>query len=814
MNTTLSVLLNCPGETNYPVLKSFITENHFCIRRVINEELPAKSVQLIKEHSIALTHLEISSIDTSDIDIIIDASPDHSLCTKALKQQPAYIHAIDESNTPVIYVCFLHPSRIENIVNFSKEIHDRIIQCLNEHSPLDRKYSRRIHEKRKTSFDEATHKFYEETSSIADQKIMTGRKLSSRIGSCPIHPVYTSEPSFYHLINNAPMPYLSLDENGFIIEVNKAWLSLLGYDKDEVISKDFIEFLEDTSIEKFKSSFAKFKESGSISGVEVSLKKKTGGYIHASSTGRISYTEYGSFGQAHCIFQDITSLKQIEISLRQSEERYRRIIETANEGIWITDSNGIITFCNSHFARMLDYPNSDLIGKPLISFISPQWQEPEELFSDNGSLNSNNQEVIFIRNDGSEMWALLSVSNLTDQAHGTTETLGMVMDITKRKKFEEQLKQSRLHLSQLIDQRTSDLICLNKCQQTILSNIPSAVALIDKDLLVHTYNKMLEDMILNKNFIQGQKICNLFGCSKDKQKNCPVQESVCNLLSNDPIIQPIDYTIRQNHRKKLLRIRLSRITHNEAHVLMIIEDITHEQNMEKRLLVSERLAATGRLAASIAHEINSPLQGIVTHLELIKEQLPLNFTEMDSYDIIKDNLTKIRDIVRQLLDVYMCNQSNKNAINMNHIIKQVESIVHNQLAIKELALTLDLAPDLPEMYGYHQQLHQIILNIMLNAIDYTRAGDQIKVTTSATPEHITITITDSGPGIPQENLDHIFDPFFSSKHHSGAGLGLFVCQGLVKNHKGNISVDSPPGKGTTVTITFPLKHTAKNVLYS
>ncbi|MCK5581734.1 MAG: response regulator [Candidatus Omnitrophica bacterium] len=232
-----------------------------------------------------------------------------------------------------------------------------------------------------------------------------------------------------------------------------------------------------------------------------------------------------------------------------------------------------------------------------------------------------------------------------------------------------------------------------------------------------------------------------------------------------------------------------------------LEKLVEERT--KQLIQSERLAATGRLAASMAHEINNPLQGITTHLEIIKRFLPENFKKIKNYNIVKENVEKIGNIVKQMLDIYRNSSREKSSININNLISKVVSLVENQVRINAIDLKENLDESLPDILGWQQQLHQVILNLLLNAIDNVEQGGVIKVSTSENDKSIIIKVEDNGKGIPHEDIVHIFDAFYSEKKDAGVGLGLFVCNGLVRNHNGEIIVTSEEGKGSTFTIILP-----------
>ncbi len=232
-----------------------------------------------------------------------------------------------------------------------------------------------------------------------------------------------------------------------------------------------------------------------------------------------------------------------------------------------------------------------------------------------------------------------------------------------------------------------------------------------------------------------------------------------------------------------------------------LEELVDERT--KQLVLSERMAATGRLAASVAHEINSPLQGMMSHLDLMKDGLPKGSPKIGNYNHVRTSIIRIRDIVSQLLNVHLCSKKDKSSLDVNDLISRVVSLLYNQFQIHEVSVNSILQERLPKISGWPHQLHQVFLNLLLNALDSIGTNGEIVITTSFDDCSLTMVFSDNGDGIDPEILDHIFDPFTSTKTDSGVGLGLFVCQGLIENHNGKITAENNKGEGSTFTITLP-----------
>ncbi len=235
-----------------------------------------------------------------------------------------------------------------------------------------------------------------------------------------------------------------------------------------------------------------------------------------------------------------------------------------------------------------------------------------------------------------------------------------------------------------------------------------------------------------------------------------------------------------------------------------ITELSMFKLLEDRLLESEQLAATGRLAASVAHEIKNPLQSMKTHLSLLKTALPTDSKKLRNYDYINESINRVDGIVQQLLKMYRSSYKAHTPVDINTLFEEVIQLTKDNLLIHHITLHTEFAEDLPTIVACPLQLHQVFLNLLLNAIESIGKEGTIHVATYKEDNRIIIKIRDNGVGIARGCIDHIFDPFFSTKKRDGVGLGLFVCKELIGNHAGTLSVASSEEKGSIFTISLPI----------
>jgi two-component system, NtrC family, sensor kinase len=221
---------------------------------------------------------------------------------------------------------------------------------------------------------------------------------------------------------------------------------------------------------------------------------------------------------------------------------------------------------------------------------------------------------------------------------------------------------------------------------------------------------------------------------------------------------------------------------------------------------SEKLASVGRLAAGIAHEINNPLTGVLTFSHLLRKKDNLDEQDRQDVELIIHETTRVREIVRGLLDFARETPSSRLPLNLNEVIRQTIKLVQGQKDFGRVKVNLDLSPEVPEICADANQLQQVLLNLALNACEAMPKGGTLTIRTRPGDDTVEILVRDTGVGIRQEVLDKVFEPFFTTKEPGkGTGLGLAVSYGIVQQHGGTMHLESTEGAGTFLTIVLPTK---------
>ena len=219
---------------------------------------------------------------------------------------------------------------------------------------------------------------------------------------------------------------------------------------------------------------------------------------------------------------------------------------------------------------------------------------------------------------------------------------------------------------------------------------------------------------------------------------------------------------------------------------------------------SEQLAAIGRLAAGVAHEINNPLTGVLTFAYLLRDKANMDAQDKEDLDVIIRETSRAAEIVKGLLDFARERPPQKEPLDINEVVHRTIRLIRNQKPVRQIEIEQLLQEDLPLVDGDMNQLQQVVLNLTLNACEAMGAGGKLTIATSAIDGKVRVRLNDTGPGIKKEHLPLIFEPFFTTKPvGKGTGLGLSVSYGIIQQHGGTIEVESSEGHGATFCITLP-----------
>ncbi len=249
-------------------------------------------------------------------------------------------------------------------------------------------------------------------------------------------------------------------------------------------------------------------------------------------------------------------------------------------------------------------------------------------------------------------------------------------------------------------------------------------------------------------------------------------------------------------------------------LVVILKDVNVIKEQQERLRQSARLADIGQLAAGVAHEINTPLASIALRAEsLLRSAKDERLQAVDAFknfprylQTIDEEIFRCKKIIGALLEFSRARPPEKRLTDLNALAEKAAELVGHQMKLKQIGLSLRLQPQIPALLADDGQIRQVLIALLMNALDATPAGGHVSLETQHEGDGtVVLTVADDGAGIPPEHLDKIFSPFFTTKPvGQGTGLGLAICHGIVASHGGEIRVDSEVGRGTRMALALPV----------
>ncbi|HVB56454.1 MAG TPA: ATP-binding protein [Candidatus Acidoferrales bacterium] len=238
--------------------------------------------------------------------------------------------------------------------------------------------------------------------------------------------------------------------------------------------------------------------------------------------------------------------------------------------------------------------------------------------------------------------------------------------------------------------------------------------------------------------------------------------------------------------------------------LILLDDITQRVRMEEQMLQNEKLTSLGLLAAGVAHEVNTPLAVISNYIQMLAKQIPADDPRQKTIERIVKQTFRASEIVNNLLNFSRTGAAEPVEVDLNAVLEETLPLMQHPFKAAHVNVLRNYTEKLPPVLGSTTRLQQVFLNLFLNARDAMPGGGMLEVRTAAQNGSVEVEVTDTGMGIPPEQLHRIFDPFFTTKATGrGTGLGLSVSYGIIQEHAGKVEVRSTPGKGTSFRLEFP-----------
>jgi len=639
---------------------------------------------------------------------------------------------------------------------------------------------------------------------------ITGRKQAEEA-------LRDSEQKYRSLVENINVGIYraTVGHKGKYIEVNPAMLKIFGYEnKDELLAVDISDTYQNPD-DRIKYN-EKILSQGFVKNEELEMKKKDGTPITVSDTSIAVHDNKGKIVYFDGIVEDITESKQIE------KEQVKALAEAAAarvaadtidgmiDGVVVADLEGRIIQKNPASDKMFGYSGGEVIGRKLTEFI-PEEEAPKALKAISELLKTGapkrNFEFTGVRKDGNRFPILVSASVLRDEKGKVNQLIVAYRDITERKRVEEKLRESEEKYRGLVENVPDIIYSLNSKGEIVSINKTGT------ELLGHTEEELLGAYFSKVIFKEDLNKCaTSFNELKTGKRN---------------ITRGLKFRLVTKQGKIIHSELNAKATYDEDGNLVKTEGVIRDVSLLEETMIEldksrkelekayEELKNLDKMKADFlemaAHELRTPIVAIKIYMDLIKDEKlgRINKKQKEKIGIVSKNIGQLTKIINEMIDVSRIESGKldirKRYISISELVKMVVDDVKTMADEKGQTIMTEIPASLPGVLGDVDLVFKAFMNLLTNAINYTPKNGSITVKVQDEERNIHIIVQDNGIGIPEEELEKIFDKFYtgSSSEHKGIGLGLTIVKGIVEQHNGKIWAESITGKGSTFHVLLP-----------
>lgn len=628
------------------------------------------------------------------------------------------------------------------------------------------------------------------------------------------------EEKYRDLIEHSPEMIYQLDRSGRLVHINQTGLDKLGYTLDEMLAMrlgDLVPRGQDSQVLNFLDRLVAQGQSS----METVLLAKDGHPIDVEIHATALFDQArGGLVHSRAFVRDVTERRRLEQELQRyttgleqavsertqqlvaSQARYKALFDLVADSVFMVDAAGIIVAVNKREEQALGYAESRVVGQNMLDFVPDAYHQVllgwlRDIST--GQRQVPTQEITVKDAGGRETPVEMDLIRVG----GADQLLVMVQlrDITDRKKLERQLQSYREELELKVRERTREIEETKQYLENLLENANDVIYTLDKDQQF--------------TYVNGK--VNVWGYSKEDLLGRPYLSLLSRRHRGRRLKNTLDIGAKQVYEVEVVTrmgevrtvmVSVSPLQGVEGEILGVLgiaRDMTETKKLEQQIRNSEKLASVGKLAAGVAHEINNPLGGILNCLYNLRKGGLSPKRQEEYWASMEHGVRRVQKIVRQLLDFSQQHEPEFSPADINRIVDQVLALTTHLFAPNRIQLEAVLGHGLPSVMVDRHMIEQVLMNLILNAVQAMKNGGVLTIRTSVAEGICRVEVRDTGSGIAPAAMPRIFDPFFTTKSEGeGTGLGLSVNLGIVERHGGKILVESEVGKGTTFTLCLPV----------
>ncbi len=610
-----------------------------------------------------------------------------------------------------------------------------------------------------------------------------------------------SEDKFRALFEFAPDPYYLSDLEGNFIDGNRAAENLLGYKREELIGKNFLELdlLSEKELKKATELLAKNMAGKATGPDEFIIKRKDGRDVTVGI--RTVPINIGGQGIVLGIARDVSELKRAEKAFKERELQYRGLFENTGTATFVTEEDMTISQINVKCEELTGYSRDEIEGKmKTTDFIPVEELERIKKYHigrrKKDSDIPSGYELDFVDKKGSIKNALIQVGMIP----GTKQSIASIINITPLKQTERSLRESE-EKYRLLFENANDAIFVAQDQSIKLSNPRTSeiIGYSEEDLLKMSFVDIIHPE--DREAVIDRQIRRLSG-----ERRLPTTYSfkIINKAGDNILIELSAVTITWEGRPATLNFA---------------RDITQLKKLEDQLQQAQKMESMGTLAGGIAHDFNNILVPMFGYLEMMLQDVPEDNPLHSHLAEVFNGAKRARDLVQQILSFGRQKDHELKPLKVHPVIKEALKLIKSSLP-STIEISQNIKTDCGLVMADLTQIHQIVMNLCTNAFhameetdgkltitlkEVELSAEDLKDPAMIPGPHVCLTVADTGPGMEQGIIARIFDPYFTTKEEGkGTGLGLAVVHGIVKSYGGHISVYSELGKGTEFKVYLPV----------
>ncbi|MCY8545818.1 sporulation two-component system sensor histidine kinase KinE [Bacillus vallismortis] len=583
-----------------------------------------------------------------------------------------------------------------------------------------------------------------------------------------------NEQLFKDLFDRAVDGIVLFDKDGGFIDANLSFCKSFEINQNELSHLSLYEFIDSGSHKDFDNTWKTLNRKGKAKG-ELPVKLRSG--VHKLFEFTITSNIISGFYMS--IMRDITEKRSMELQLFKSEERFREIFENAMDAIIIWSNDGRIVKANQSACKIFELPMNLLLKRKLCDFLvhsQRKYSITKKKYAKYGEIR---EEMLFQMGNGQfKELEFTSKRTILENQH-----LTILRNVSDRKRMEKELRESELKFRKVFNGSMDGNVLFDN-QYRIIDANPLA-----SKILGLSHEEIKKHSLLD--IISSYDIENL--ASPARQINFDEMDNEIPFLLSSSDNRKLEFSFKRN------------IIQNMN--LAIFKDVTERKELEERLRKSDTLHVVGELAAGIAHEIRNPMTALKGFIQLLKGSVAGDYALY--FNVITSELKRIESIITEFLILAKPQAIMYEEKHVTQIMRDTIDLLNAQANLSNVQMHLDLMDDIPPIYCEPNQLKQVFINILKNAIEVMPDGGNISVTIrTLDQDHVLISLKDEGGGMSEDKVRRLGEPFYTTKER-GTGLGLMVSYKIIEEHQGEIMVESEEGKGTVFHLTLPVRQNAE-----